>query len=302
MLAIGCGERKPKDELYDTPDVGTIYISVDETFKPVIAEQIKVYESDHPKARIIASYKSEADCFRDLQSDSTRMIIVARGLTKKEFSVYKEKLQYSPKNFLVAWDAVSVIVNAASTDSLWSQQELNELITQTSQTKQLVVDGLNATSTVLYIHDSIAKGKPLGANVQGTGGSQAVIDYVASNPNAMGFVGSSWVGNAYDPSQVAYFGRVKQVLVENKGDSLGRYVKPSQATISNDLYPFVRPVWIIIKENATLLGSGFSNFIRGERGQLIFKRANLVPAEMYFGLRTIRVNSPTDKKDKTNNN
>jgi hypothetical protein len=63
---------------------GEISISVDESFKPVITEQIKVYESSYPEAHIQASYKSEADCFRDLQTDSTRMIIVSRGLNADE--------------------------------------------------------------------------------------------------------------------------------------------------------------------------------------------------------------------------
>ena len=49
----------------DSPQQGTIYISVDESFKPVIEEQIKVYESTYPNAHIIASYKPEIDCFKE---------------------------------------------------------------------------------------------------------------------------------------------------------------------------------------------------------------------------------------------
>src|SRR5579863_9487553 len=66
----------------ETPTDGTINISVDESFKPVIDSQIKVFESSFPNAKIIVHYKSEADCFRDLAKDSTRMIIVTRGLNK----------------------------------------------------------------------------------------------------------------------------------------------------------------------------------------------------------------------------
>ena len=303
FVITGCGdENKNKPSAYSTQSKGTIYISVDETFQPVISEQIKVYESDRPEVKIIAEYKSEADCFRDLQNDSTRMVIVGRGLTQEEFEGYKNNLGYYPKNFLLAWDAVSVIMNARSSDSTLTMESLNAMVTTTSNIdKALVVDGLNATSTVLYIQDSIAKGKALGPHVQGVQGSKAVIDYVANNVNAIGFVGSSWVGNEYDPEQVAYFGKVKQALIENVHDSLGRFVKPSQATISTDLYPFIRPIWAIIKENSTQLGSGFLGFMRGERGQLIFRRANLVPAEMYFGVRQITVgNNNRDSTDKNN--
>ena len=38
--------------LYDSPKNGAINISVDESFKPVISEQIKVYESSYPGTKI----------------------------------------------------------------------------------------------------------------------------------------------------------------------------------------------------------------------------------------------------------
>src|SRR6266446_3671386 len=62
----------------DTPRSGVIHISVDESFKPVIDSQIQVFEALYPEAKVIADYKPEAECFKDLIKDSTRMIIVTR--------------------------------------------------------------------------------------------------------------------------------------------------------------------------------------------------------------------------------
>jgi len=42
----------------DSPTAGTIHISVDESFKPVIEEQIKVHHSSFPNTIIEVSYKS----------------------------------------------------------------------------------------------------------------------------------------------------------------------------------------------------------------------------------------------------
>jgi len=64
------------------------------------------------------------------------------------------------------------------------------------------------------------------------------------------------------------------------------YARPSQATISRGQYALSRPVYYILKENATGLGTGFMNFMSLERGQLIFRRASLVPAKMGFSRRT----------------
>src|SRR5205809_7893458 len=97
LTAIAGCSSGDKRTFYDSPKSGTIYISVDESFEPVISEQIKVYQSSYPDAKIIASYKSEADCFRDLQKDSTRMIIVAKGLTPEDSKFFESKLSYKPK-------------------------------------------------------------------------------------------------------------------------------------------------------------------------------------------------------------
>ncbi|MBK7882583.1 MAG: hypothetical protein IPJ81_01125 [Chitinophagaceae bacterium] len=53
FLFSHCTNNKDKKKAVatDTPTSGTIHISVDETFEPVISEQIKVYESINPNAK-----------------------------------------------------------------------------------------------------------------------------------------------------------------------------------------------------------------------------------------------------------
>jgi phosphate transport system substrate-binding protein len=118
-------------------------------------------------------------------------------------------------------------------------------------------------------------------------GSKAVVDYISRNENAIGFVGSSWVTNDQDPEQKAYQNKIRLALIEcKKNCDSGSFAKPSQATITYDQYPLVRPLYYVLKENWNGLGTGFSNFLNLERGQLVFRRSYLVPAKMYFGIRT----------------
>jgi len=244
-----------------------------------------VFEATYPKAHIIAEYKSEADCFRDLEKDSTRMIIVARGLTHNEGKYYESKLTYVPNWDVLAYDAVDVIVNVGAKDSVFTLQKLKNLLNGTDTTKDVAVDGKNATSTVRYLVDSFLSGKQFGANVKAAAGSKAVVDYVSRNPNAVGFVGSSWVGNEQDPEQKEYLNKIILGIVEckNKKDFFAR---PTQATIAQGLYPLVRPLYYILKENTVAMGTAFKTFMSLERGQLIFRRSYLVPAKMDFNIRS----------------
>jgi phosphate transport system substrate-binding protein len=285
VLTASCDNEQSNQT--DSPNKGTINISVDESFKPVISEQIKVYESSFPETKILATYKSEADCFRDLQNDSTRMIIVARGLKKDEREFFKQQLKYDPNFGELAYDAVTVIVNKQSKDSVFTLQQLQDLLTADKAEKQAVVDGTNATSTVRFLLDSVLKGKKFGANVKAANGSAEVVKYVSNNENAIGFVGSSWVGNDEDPEQRAVASKLQLALIEcRKCKEAGVFAKPSQSTISFKQYPLVRPLFYVLKENHTGLGTGFMNFMALERGQLIFRRAYLVPAKMSFQIRS----------------
>lgn len=270
---------------YDSPQQGTIHISVDESFRPVISEQIKVYQSSYPDAHIIASYKPEADCLRDLGNDSVRMIITAQGLTDQQSKDLEKAWSFRPNWDIVAYDAVNVIINQAAKDSVFTIKKLQRILGDSASKKDIVVDGNKATSTVRYLLDSLLKGKPFGANVKSADSSKGVINYVSSHPDAIGFVGSSWVGNNEDPEQIAESKKIKQALIECRSCGDGYFAKPSQETILKGQYPMVRPLYYIIKENHTGLGTGFVNFLTLERGQLIFRRSYLVPGKMDFELR-----------------
>ncbi|HEY8398291.1 MAG TPA: substrate-binding domain-containing protein [Flavihumibacter sp.] len=270
----------------DTPKSGTIHISVDESFKPVIDSQIKVYESDFPNAKIIAHYKPEAECLKDLLVDSIRMVIVTRGLLPEEEKGLKEKLRYVPIQGRAAFDAVTVIVNPANKDSILDRGELRSILNGTSGYKfKPVMDGLTATSTVRFAIDSILKGEKLSPEVTAATSSEGVIDYVSKNKDAIGFIGVSWIGNTDDPVQLSFQQKVTIASLRCEICPNEAYVKPYQANIATRRYPLVRGLHYILKENWQGLGSGFANFLIYERGQLIFRRAYLWPAKMAFEIR-----------------
>jgi len=291
LLLFAACKSKVKETIdeRDTPNKGTIRISVDESFKPVIEEQIKVHHSSFPDTKIVVSYKPEVECLKDLQNDSTRMIIIARGLSKNESSIFESSLGYYPQFSILAYDAVAVIVNHASKDSVFTMKDLKDILSGKSK-KIAVMDGKNATSTVRYLKDSVLKGSNFGTNVVASKNSEDVIDLVTKNENVVGFVGLSWVGDSYDPKQQENLKKIRLALVECvRCEENGLYAKPSQATISYAQYPLPRPMYYILKENSAGLGTGFMNFMSLERGQLIFKRALLVPAKMNFKVRSGKI-------------
>ena len=289
LLMGGCAGGSSQGER-ESPTNGTIHISVDESFRPVIDSQIQVFESLNPHARIIVHYKSEADCLRDLQSDSIRMVIVTRGLTEGEQQVLKDSLRFAPTYGIMAWDALAVVVNVNAPDSLFTRAEIASMAKGISgYPYKLILDGKNATSAVRFLTDSLLEGKAPGNKVEGATGSAAVLDYIATHTDALGLVGVSWIGNQDDPDQQSFLEKVRIAALECRGCENGPYVKPYQANIYTGRYPLLRPLYYILKENYDGLGSGFRNFLTLEKGQRIFKRAYLLPARMSFEVQNMDI-------------
>ncbi|HTE33810.1 MAG TPA: substrate-binding domain-containing protein, partial [Chryseolinea sp.] len=149
-------------------------------------------------------------------------------------------------------------------------------------------DGTSATSTVRFVVDSLLKGEKISSNIVAAKNSQALMDYVSANNDAIGLLGVSWVGNKNDPETISFLEKLNIASVECRGCN-GTYVKPYQANIATVRYPMVRPLYYILKENYKGVGSGFTNFLIYEKGQLIFKSAYLLPARMNFDVRDIKI-------------
>src|SRR5450432_1179684 len=274
----------------ETPTSGTIHISVDESFKPVIDSQLKVFESSFPDAHITVDYKPEAACIRDLYGDSTRLIIVTRGLSLAEERYFRDTAKTPAVSGLLAYDAVALVVNNHSQDTVMSMDNVRDLVQGNDLKKrEAVMDGVSATSTVRYTMDSILKGKTLGKNVIAARSSPQVISYVADHLNAVGFIGLNWIGDQEDSLELAFMKQVKVVAIRCDRCKDKPYVYPFQANIVFGKYPMVRGLYYILKENWSGVGNNFVNFLVNERGQLIFKRSYLVPARMNFDVRDVQM-------------
>ena len=297
VFLASCNDKKEVKGFTDTPTSGSIDISVDESFKPVMEEQIAMYESSFPGTKINAHYKSEADCMKDFFKDSTnRMVIVTRGLTDNEEKYMIDSIGFNPGWQEVATDAVAVIVPKNSKDTFFSLQDLQLRLTGKIKKEQTIVfDGLNRTSTVRFIQDSILKGKQFDTTVvRAVKNSDEVLEYIATHENAIGFVGINRIGNPEDAKQVEMLKKVKIGLVQCDLCDDKPYILPTQQSILNRRYPLVRGLHYIIKENFKGLGSGFTAFLKYERGQLIFRRAYLGPI-MNFNVRNVNLNKNLPK-------
>ncbi len=286
LFVSSCQEEVKKP--LDTLTQGNIEIAADETFRPVVQEELKVFDSSFPEGHITAHYKPESDCIKDFMEGKLRLILVTRELSKQEKDALQQQ-KIVTTSLAVAKDAVCIILNKVSEDTVLSVGQIKGILTGVYKKKYTAVFDNQGSSTLRYVMDSLLPGAKLGTNVFATKGADSVIDYVSKNPDAIGFVGMGDVSDYNDPEGLAFINKVSIAAIYN--DSLEKIYKPYQAYIANGSYPLTRNLFYIHRETYPGLGTGFSNFLSRDRGQLIFKQARLFPLRTNIILREAAVNN-----------
>jgi phosphate transport system substrate-binding protein len=288
LFLAACNSQSSNNKKQNDANNTTLRISVDESFEPVMQEEVKVFEAAYPDTKVIVEYKPEAGCLRDLEKDSTKIVIISRGLNRDETKFYSDKIGFKPEFAQLAKDAIAVVVNRQSVDTTFTLNQLKQLLAGKGDGKlNVAIDGNTATSTVRYLKDTLLSGGNFGKNITGAKNSEDLINYISTTPSAIGFVGISWITNPQTNQQEETIQKLRIALVECKNCEQGTFAKPSQQTITFNQYPLVRGLYYVLKENYPGLGSRFVEFLTTERGQLIFRRALLVPTQMNFTRRRI---------------
>lgn len=301
ILGCSCFSCRPKnkDKHTDTITSGVIGISVDESFEPIIQQEIDVFEGIYTLAGIVPFYQNEVEAVNLLLSDSVRLAITTRRLTDSEKDALASR-KFFPKEIKIATDGIAVIINKANPDTLISVSDLKKIMTGEvthwdqlyTHSKlgplQLVFDHANS-STVRYAIDSICRGMPLSENLHAQKSNAAVIDYVSKTPHAMGIIGVNWIGNKQDSTRMSFSDRITVMSVSRDDTAtLQNSYKPYQAYLALGQYPLSRDIYVLLTDPRSGLASGLASFLASDRGQRIILKSGLVPATQSVRIVNVR--------------
>ena len=259
LTLLSACQSKSKDGQTDTYTSGVIAIAADESFQPIVQEEIDVFEGLFPLAGIVPRYVTEVDAVNLLLKDSLRLAITSRRLTPEEMNSFNSR-KFFPQEIKIATDGLALITHLGNPDSLISVKDIRRILTgDAKQWKDiypasrlgdisLVFDNKNS-STVRFAMDSICGGKELAeGNVSALKTNQQVIDYVANNPDAMGVVGVNWLGNRSDTTNLSFREeiRVMSVSAEDVATPANSY-KPYQAYLFYGNYPLARSIYALLR-------------------------------------------------------
>ena len=273
-----CKRAAPAKNYNDTYTSGDLSLVSDESFSPIVDQELYIFKNDNPQAKPTAIYRTEADAVKLLLSDSVRFAFLSRDLTTDEKNeLIKHNLPSVARKF--ATDAIAIIVNQSSADTATSVEEIKKMLKGQAKTDRNIVFDNPNSSLVRYLKDFTGEKEFRQKNIYALKSNKEVIEYVSKNPGAIGITGFSWLDDPdADYADAAKKIKILAVKDENSKTAPNEYFRPSQTTLFLKQYPLYRSLYIVNCTGRKGLGMGLELFVAGYKGQRIVLRSGLLPA------------------------
>lgn len=276
----------------------------DESFSPIIEEMREVFEHTYPEAKVKPIYTNELDGINMLKETKVWLTVASRRLKESEVKDFADLKKYIARSIPIAYDGLALIVNNENPDTCISIKDIkrilsgevtkwNEVFPQNKLGTFDVVFDNAKSSTVHFCVDSILGGKPINSpNIEAVKKSEEVINYVSAHKNAIGIIGSNWLNDARDTTNVTFKKNIRVVSVSRLDNATAMNSwKPYQYYIYNGNYPLVRTIYALLTDPRQGLPWGFANFLQSPIGQKIIFKAGLLPARGNMAVREVIVNT-----------
>jgi len=269
-LFDGCGPNETaKTASSPTPAPSNQMVIVGSTTLLPVAQKAKeAFVKRKPEIKINLNGGGSQVGIDALVDGISDIAMSSRELKEEE----KEKLRkkrMEAKGHIVAWDGIVPIVHPSNPVKNLTLAQLKEIYTgKVTDWKEvggkkgsIVVLSRDSTSGTHEVwSEMVLNHEPVVAAAQLRGSSEAVLESVASDPNAIGYDGIDYVeGNA----------RVKSVSVDG--------VKASAAAVTDRSYKIARPIYMFTRGNPNALVIEFLDFVLSPEGQALVKEAKFAP-------------------------
>ena len=296
-------ENKPNPAKEEAYQKAAQTFVADESFFPILDEELFYFNSQRLDT-IGVDYMNEQDAVKRLMKLDTWLAFTTRRFTAKDEQSLRDR-QYLPRAIPIAYDGLAIIVNNANPDSCITVKDFARIlrgeatqwgdIYSKSQlgTIDVVFDN-PLSSTVRWCVDSILGGKEFtNPHIGAVQTSAAVIDYVENHKNALGIIGSNWLNDKRDTTNVTFKKNIT-VMGVSKMDSAKSYnsYQPYQYYLYNGNYPLIRTIYALLNDpRPNGMPTAFAHFCQLPRGQKIILRAGLLPRTANMNVREVIVNT-----------
>jgi len=300
-LFLACRNKPENSSLPYDYEAAASAFTADESFFPILDEELEVFNALHAERELKPIYTNEEEAIAKLMKNEVWLAFSTRQLSPREVQNLKDR-QFMPRIIPIAYDGLAVIVNNANTDTCITVKDFarilkgevtnwNEIYPKSRLGEIDVVFDNPKSSTVSWCVDSILDGRPINSkNIGAVLKSSEVVDWVENHKNAIGIIGSNWLNDRHDTTNVTFKKNITVMKVSRLDSAtVQNSWRPYQYYLYNGNYPLIRTIYAILNEPRSGVPSGFAHFCRLPKGQMIFFRAGLLPIQANMNVREVNV-------------
>jgi phosphate transport system substrate-binding protein len=284
LAALGCGsprgtEKPAQGEDRTSQKVNeSIQVKGSDTMVNLGKSWAQAFTMKYPDMQVAVTGGGSGTGIAALVQGATDIAQASRSIKPEEIEE-AQKNGITPKEFIVGYDGISVIMNPANPVQKLTIEQLGDIF-KGKITNWNMVGGNDATIVILsreinsgthvYFKEHVLnKGDSKGtvefaASALMMQSSQAIADEVASNPNAIGYVGMGYVTE-------------KQKALPIAKDNGSEAIAPTVENVLSTSYPISRPLFMYTKGEPEGTVKNFMDFVFSPEGQKILTDEGFVP-------------------------
>jgi phosphate transport system substrate-binding protein len=254
-----------------------VSIKGSDTMVHVAMELAEEYMAAHPEVEVSVTGGGSGTGIAALLNGSTDICTASREMQAKEWEMAKEKgLKIVEQD--IALDGIAIVVHPENPVTALSLDDLKRIYTG-SYTRWsdvggpdepiLVLSRESSSGTYVYFQEHILGKQDYSKEARLMTATSAIVQSVASDRWAIGYVGLGYAEGA----------KARVQVLPVKIDAAATPVLPTNESVSSGEYPISRPLQIYAMETASPAVKSFIEFTLSNAGQAIVKGAGYVPVK-----------------------
>ena len=235
-----------------------------DTVLPLTQKEAETYMEKNTSASITVIGGGSGVGIAAFLDGTTDIAMSSRKIKMSE----KMKLQDAGKAYkevIIAFDALSVIVNPANKVKQLTREQIEGIFTGKitnwkdvggDDAKIIAYSRESSSGTYEFFKDHVLNGKNYGSAILMMPATGAIVQSVSQTKGAIGYIGFAYMEKTVSPLNISY----------DKGKT---FVEPTVANAKNKSYPVVRPLYYyyLTKDGAKV--KSFIDYILSEEGQKV---------------------------------
>ena len=271
LLSCGHGETTNTTE-HTTVNKKNITLKGSDTVLPLGQKEAELYMQKDSAASISVTGGGSGVGLAALLEGTTDIAMASRDIKTEEKLKFSEK-QREIEQVVIAYDALSVIVNPENKVGQLTREQIEKIYTGEitnwkevgGENEKIVAYSRESSSgTFEFFKEAVMEKKNYAASVLSMPATGAIVQSVSQTKGAIGYIGM-----AYETTGV------KNVSVSYDGGK--NYIAPSVAAAKDKSYPISRPLYYLYDKASTEKVAAFIEYAVSEEGQKIVSEIGYVP-------------------------